>query len=140
MSSRKESKELRAEKSTKQMAQNRRNILRLGALGAVAVLAANVMPGSDVRAATEQAGTRSVAKQGAQKALHTPAAGKSARKAATVKSQGELSAKKSAELCARHQAVCSQGGDENRQGRRWRAPGRHAHDGAGRREERPRRS
>jgi hypothetical protein len=51
----KESKELRAEKSTKVMA--RRNILRLGALGAVAVLAANVIPGADVRAATEQAGT-----------------------------------------------------------------------------------
>ena len=134
MSSRKESKDLRTQKSTKQMAQNRRNILRLGALGAVAVLAANVMPGSDVRAATEQAGTRSVAKQGAQKVLHTPAAGKSARKAATVKSQGELSARNS-RLCARHQAVSSQGGDENRQGRRWRAPGRHAHDGAGRREE-----
>ena len=83
MNSRKESKQPRAEKSTKEMAQNRRNILRMGALGAVAILAANVMPGSDVSAATDQAGTRSVAKQGAQKALHTPAAGKSARKAAT---------------------------------------------------------
>jgi len=96
MNSRKESKQPRAEKSTKEMAQNRRNILRMGALGAVAILAANVMPGSDVSAATDQAGTRSVAKQGAQKALHTPAAGKSARKAATVKSQGDLAAKKSA--------------------------------------------
>jgi hypothetical protein len=95
MSSRKESKELRTPKSIKQMAQNRRNILRLGALGAVAVLAANVLPGSDVRAATEQAGTRSVAKQGAQKVLHTPAAGKSARKAAALKTQGELAERKS---------------------------------------------
>ena len=87
MSSRKESKELRTPKSIKQMAQNRRNILRLGALGAVAVLAANVLPGSDVRAATEQAGTRSVAKQGAQKVLHAPPAGKTARKAAAVRTQ-----------------------------------------------------
>lgn len=92
MDSQKESKQLRAEKSTKEMAQNRRNILRLGALGAVAVLAANVIPGSDLRAATDQPGTRSVAKQGAQKVLHAPAAGKTARKAATVKSQGELAA------------------------------------------------
>ena len=76
------------------MAQNRRNILRLGALGAVAVLAANVLPGSDVRAATEQAGTRSVAKQGAQKVLHAPPAGKTARKAAAVRTQGELAAKR----------------------------------------------
>ena len=96
MNSEKESKQLRAEKSTKEMAQNRRNILRLGALGAVAVLAANVMPGSDVRAATDQAATRSVAKAGAQKALHTPPAGKSARKARTVKAQGDLATKKSA--------------------------------------------
>jgi hypothetical protein len=51
MSSRKESKELRTQKSTKQMAQNRRNILRVGARGAVAVLAANVIRGSGVRAA-----------------------------------------------------------------------------------------
>ena len=93
MDSKKESKQLRAEKATKEMSQNRRNVLRLGALGAAAVLAANVMTGS-VRAATDQPGTRSVAKQGAQKVLHTPVEGKSARKAATVKSQGELAATK----------------------------------------------
>jgi hypothetical protein len=101
MSSRKESKQPRTEKATKEMAQNRRNILRLGALGAVAVLAANVLPGSDLRAATDQTGTRSVAKAGAQKALHTPAAGRSARKAATVQKQGELSVRKPGSDAAR---------------------------------------
>jgi hypothetical protein len=101
MSSRIESKEPQAEKVTKQMAQNRRNILRLGALGAVAVLTANVMPGSDVRAATDQAGTRAVAKQGAQKVLHAPPAGKTARKAAPMKSQGELATRKPGSSAAR---------------------------------------
>jgi hypothetical protein len=95
MSSIKETMQPKAEKSIKEMAQNRRNILRLGALGAVAVLAANVLPGADVRAATEQAGTRSVAKQRTQKTLAAPAEGKSARTAAKIRSQGELATAKS---------------------------------------------
>ena len=87
MNSRKESKQLRAEKSIA----TRRNILRLGALGAAAVLVANVIPGADVRAATD---TRSVAKMGTQKALHVPAGGRTARSAATVKTQGALATRK----------------------------------------------
>ena len=55
MSSRKESKELRAEKSTKETAQTRRNFLRLGALGAAAVVAAGVLPAGKAHA---QATTR----------------------------------------------------------------------------------
>ena len=98
MNSRKEW-QLRGKKSTKE--KSRRNILRLGALGAVAVLAANVLPGSDARATTDQAGTRSVAKQGAQKVLHAAPAGKSARKAAPVKVQGALAQRKPGSTVAR---------------------------------------
>ena len=125
MSSRKESKELRTPKSTKQMAQNRRNILRLGALGAVAVLAANVLPGSDVRAATEQAGTRSVAKQGAQKVLHTPAAGKIGAQGRGCENARRARRKKERLIGTCDQAVCGQGRGEDRQVSRRRAPGWH---------------
>src|SRR6185295_16099492 len=111
MSSRKESQELRTLKSTKQMAQNRRNILRVGALGAVAVLAANVLPGSDVRAATEQAETRSVAKQGAQ--------GRSRENARRTRR------KKERLIGTCDQAVRRQGRGEDRQVPRRRAPGWH---------------
>ena len=99
MDSRKESKQLRAGKATKEA--SRRNILRLGALGAVAVLAANVIPGTDLRAETEQAATRTVAKSGTQKTLHVPPAGRSARKAATVKVQGALAERKPGSTAAR---------------------------------------
>ena len=95
MSSRKESKDLRAEKSTKQMAQNRRNILRLGALGAVACLPP--MSCRDRRTRRHGAGRNALGRQaGRAKGADTPRwkVGTSSM----AKSQRELSAKKSADF------------------------------------------
>jgi hypothetical protein len=64
----------------------RRNFLRYSTLGA-AVLAAGVI-GSQVNAAVDQPGVRSVAKVRTQKQMHQAAPGRVTRSAGTVRTQG----------------------------------------------------
>ena len=85
MNSTKETKVMRAEK---EMAQSRRSFLRLGALGAAAVIAAGVLPGGEAKAASKT--TRSAATLGDQGSGYTAAPGRSTRKLRSLRAKGEM--------------------------------------------------
>lgn len=85
MNSTKETKVMRTEK---EVAQSRRSFLRLGALGAAAVLAAGVLPGSEAKA--QGKATRSAATIGDQGSGYTAAPGRSTRKLRSLRAKGEM--------------------------------------------------
>ncbi len=86
MISDKETKVMRTEKET---AQTRRNFLRLGALGAAAVVAAGVLPAGKAQAQTTATG-KTVRSGGA---IGTATGGKQTRSARKMRSMGELAEK-----------------------------------------------
>lgn len=82
----KETKVMRTEKET---AHSRRSFLRLGALGAAAVVAAGVLPTGQARAQS----TRSAATIGDQRTGYTAAPGGATRKTRSLRAKGELGEK-----------------------------------------------
>jgi hypothetical protein len=88
MNSTKLPKELRAEKTAKEPAPDRRSVLRMGALGAAAVLAGGVLAGTKLEAVAQ--GNRQARKMRSLGAVHTSAEGRAARKSGAVRASGEL--------------------------------------------------
>jgi hypothetical protein len=88
MTSTKQPKLIRAEKTAKETSPNRRNFLRLGALGAAAVLAGSVMAGSNTGAAAQ--GNRQARRMRSLGTAHQSAEGREVRKAGALRSSGEL--------------------------------------------------
>ncbi len=86
MNSTKETKVMRTEKET---AQTRRNFLRLGALGAAAVVAAGVLPAG--KALAQDTRTAKTVRSGG--AIGTATGGKATRSARKMRSMGEIGAK-----------------------------------------------
>lgn len=89
MNSTKETKVIRAEKET---AQSRRSFLRLGALGAAAVIAAGVLPGTEAKAQANRS-ARKAATVRSGGAAGTATGGKQTRSARKMRSMGEVGAK-----------------------------------------------
>jgi hypothetical protein len=85
MDSKKQEKQERA----KGLIKGRRAFLQMGAVGA-ALLATNLLA-PNLNAADQP--TRSAAKEGVQKSLHSPVAGKAARKPGALRAAGELAPK-----------------------------------------------
>lgn len=87
MNSTKETKVMRTEKEA---AQTRRNFLRLGALGAAAVVAAGVLPAGRAHAQATARTAKSVRSGGS---IGTATGGKTTRSARKMRSMGEIGAK-----------------------------------------------
>ena len=84
MNSTKETKVMRTEK---EMAQSRRSFLRLGAMGAAAVVAASMLPGGEARAETATRSTATVRSGGE---IGEATGGKTTRSARKMRSMGEV--------------------------------------------------
>jgi IMP dehydrogenase/GMP reductase len=85
MSSTRQSTQTEAENKA---AHSRRNFLRLGTLGAAAVIAANVLPGSEAQAQQTRS-TRKAAGMRTQGTGHQAVQGRQTRKLRTARSMGE---------------------------------------------------
>lgn len=104
MNSTKETKEIRAEKAT----QSRRSFLRLGTLGAAAVIAGSVLPGTEVHAQQTRS-TRKAAGVRSQGTGHTATAGRQTRALRKMRAQGEYA--------EAGEKATSQGGQRSRRSR-----------------------
>jgi len=80
-------KEMKVMRTDKEMAQSRRSFLRLGALGAAAVVAAGMLPGGQARAETA-APTAKAVRSGGE--IGTATGGKATRSARKMRSMGEM--------------------------------------------------
>ena len=80
-------KEIKVMAAEKEMAQSRRSFLRLGALGAAAVIAAGVLPGGEARADTATRSAKTVRSTGEIGGVD---GGKATRSARKMRSMGEI--------------------------------------------------
>lgn len=80
-------KETKVMRTEKEMAQSRRSFLRLGALGAAAVIAAGVLPGGEARAETAARSAKTVRSGGE---IGAATGGKTTRSARKMRSMGEI--------------------------------------------------